>query len=147
MNEEKIKEIYSNLFEFVSLFHRKFGASFRHGTDKYNCKKNQNRAIMIIGKHGKITPTDLGKFLDMRKGSLTSLVDSLEKLNLVVRKVDKEDRRKTWLHLTDEGKSYLENKKKEIEKAVISQFSKLNNEEIDLFLKNIREIVDIFKKI
>lgn len=147
MNDEKAKEIYNNLFEFVSLFHRKFGASFRHGTNKYNCKKNQNKAIMIIGRYGRITPTNLGKFLDMRKGSLTTLVDSLEKLNLVARKVDEEDRRKTWLYLTDEGKSYLENKKKEIEKTVISQFSKLKDEEIDLFLKNIKEIVDILKKI
>lgn len=147
MNNEKAKEIYNNLFVLVSFFHRKFGASFRRGTNKYNCKKNQNKAIMIIGRYGKITPTNLGKCLDMRKGSLTTLVDSLEKLNLISRKVDKEDRRKTWLYLTEEGKLYLEEKKKEIEETVIKEFSKLSKEDIIKFYKNIKEIVDIMRKI
>ncbi len=42
---------------------------------------------MIIGRNGKISPTILGKCMDMEKGSITSLVDSLENMNLVYREM------------------------------------------------------------
>ncbi len=147
MDEKNLNEICDNLFEFVSLFFHKFGNVFRKKNGIYKCKKNQNRAIMIIGRHGKITPTNLGKYLDMCKGSLTTLIDSLEKMNLITRKIDEKDRRKTWLYLTDKGKKYTEKKKNEFRQNILKLFDSLDEKEIEEFVKNIKTIVKIMKKI
>ncbi len=103
-----IENIRYDLVKFVSLFHRLFTPPvFKGEINEYNCTKNQSRAIMIIGRNGKISPTILGKCMDMEKGSITSLVDSLENMNLVYRENDLEDKRKTWIQLTEEGKAYF----------------------------------------
>ena len=107
MENTPIINIRYNLIKFMSLFHRLFTSTFKKEVDdKYNCTKNQVRAIMILGKKEKITPTLLGKCMDMEKGSITTLIDSMENMNLVYRKNDPMDKRKTWIQLTKEGQEY-----------------------------------------
>ena len=63
-----IENIKYDLIKFMSLFHRLFTPVFKREVDnRYNCTKNQVRAIMIIGRSKKISPTILGKCMDMEK--------------------------------------------------------------------------------
>jgi len=102
---------------------------------------------MIIGKREKITPSALGKHLDMQKGSLTTLIDSLEEMNLVSRAPDPNDRRKTLLQLTKEGEDYRQLKMEEFKKNLVILFDSLPEEEIEDFAKNLENIVNTIKKV
>ena len=108
MKEEKLKELFNFMYEFMPLYHQTMGRIYRKD---YNIEpklnKNQQRAIFIIKKHERISPTTLGKCLDMQKGSLTTLIDSLEGYALVKRVGDKKDRRRQWIHLTPKGEKYI----------------------------------------
>ena len=58
-----------------------------------------------------------------------------------------EDRRKTWVLLTEDGHNYLELKKKEFEENIIRLFEKLDDKEIEKFSDSLRNIVEILKKV
>lgn len=148
LKDEKLKELYPIFLEFVPLFHQKISSFFSNNDDnKYRCNKNQHKAIMVIGNMDKVTPTMLGKYLNLKKGSLTTLIDSLEKSNLLYRNMDLHDRRKTILKLTEEGKDYFHSKNKELESQLKSMFSVLEEEELNKFIDSFNNIVKTLKSV
>ena len=141
-----IENIKYDLVKFISLFHRLFTPVFKGEIDHYNCTKNQSRAIMIIGRNGKISPTVLGKCMDMEKGSITSLMDSLENMNLAYRENDLDDKRKTWIQLTEEGKSYFLKQEDNFSKQLEKTLNPLTEEEIMEFSHSLGTLVKIMEK-
>ncbi|SHI92184.1 transcriptional regulator, MarR family [Geosporobacter subterraneus DSM 17957] len=148
MREKNLKEIYQGLMEFTALFHQKFGHVFRNSCHKeYPCTKSQNKTIMILGDKGSMTSTMLGHCLDMKKGSLTTMIDSLEEMGLIFRQADEIDRRKTWIGLTAQGREYRDSKMKEFEKSITAMFNILEADEIEEFAANIKAVVETMKKV
>ncbi|QUH20298.1 MarR family winged helix-turn-helix transcriptional regulator [Alkaliphilus sp. B6464] len=148
MKEENLKQIHNGLLEFSDLFHQKISSILNSNISiDYCCNKNQNKALMILGRRGKITPTMLGKSLDMRKGSLTTLLDSLENMNLVFREADEKDRRKTWIYLTEEGKGYVDSQMLQYEKIITQAFDSLGDKDVDNFSNSIKTVISIMKKL
>ncbi|NMB07516.1 MAG: MarR family transcriptional regulator [Tissierellia bacterium] len=143
-----IENIKYDLIKFMSLFHRLFTPVFKREVDnRYNCTKNQVRAIMIIGRSKKISPTILGKCMDMEKGSITSLIDALESMNLVYRENDLEDKRKTWIQLTKEGEAYYYKQEENFIKQLENTLKPLSDEEIIKFSTNLSSLVKIMEKV
>ncbi len=60
--------------------------------------------LMILWKKEGQTQQELADALFKNKATMTSIIDNLEKNNLVVRISDKADRRANMIHLTYEGK-------------------------------------------
>ena len=148
MQETKIKHIEKLFLEFFPLYYQKFSPIFREWDDSgLNCTKNQKRAIMMIHNYSGITATELGQCMDMRKGSLTTLLDSLEEMGLVERKPDDEDRRKVLLFLRPEGKIYFDSMMVRHEAVFFEMFTKLTEEEIDQCLAGMKNVVAAIKKI
>lgn len=146
--DKAILNIRYNLIRFMSLFHRLFTPCFKIKVDsKYSCNKNQVRAIMIIGRSQKISPTILGKCMDMEKGSITSLIDSLESMNLVYREGDLEDKRKTWIQLTNEGKEYYLKQEEIFMEQIQEVFKSLSKEELENYSIDLKNVVEIMEKV
>ena len=104
-------------------------------------------AIMIIGKAEKITPTTLSKFLNMEKGSLTTLIDSLEEKKLVVRSGDPNDRRKLLLSLTPAGINYMKTVAEQSQIALALMVANLDENEIEQMHASLKTLVELLKKI
>jgi DNA-binding MarR family transcriptional regulator len=148
MKEERIKETVKLQFEMIHLYHKIFAKMFHQiRNSAYNLNKNQNKAIIIIGATESIMPTTLGKCLDLQKGSLTSMIDALEKEELVFRKGDPEDRRKTLISLTDKGKEYREWFTGEIEKNTSEILQKLDEKDIVVYQESLEAIFQILKRL
>ena len=148
MKEERIKETVKLQFEMVHLFHKSFAKVFHQVRNSpYNLNKNQNKAIMIIGATDNIMPTTLGKCLDLQKGSLTSMIDALEKENLVCRRGDPKDRRKTLISLTEEGVKYRKWFMGEFEKNASQILEKLEEEDILTYQESLKTMLEILKKL
>ena len=143
-----IEDIIYDLIKFMSLFHRLFTPALKKGTDdRYNCTKNQAKAIIVIGKANKITPTILGKCMDMEKGSITTLIDSMENMNLVYRVDDPTDKRKVWIKLTEEGKQHYLKQEEKFIKKIEEIFENLSKEEMSEFSTSLKNIVEILEKV
>jgi len=148
MKEEKIRDTVKLQFEMVHLFHKNFAKGFHQiRSSPYNLNKNQNRAIMIIGASDNIMPTILGKCLDLQKGSLTSMIDALEKEELVCRRGDPEDRRKTLISLTEKGMEYRKWFMEELEKSISEILNKLGEEDIATYQESLQTMVNLLKKL
>lgn len=132
----------------IHLLHKNFSKAFRQtGNSQYNLNKNQNKAILIIGGVGEIMPTNLGKCLDLQKGSLTSMIDALEKEGLVCRRGDPGDRRKILVSLTEKGKAYREWFTEELEMNYSEVLTRLAEEDIAIYQESLEKILDALKKL
>lgn len=148
MKEEKIRDTVKLQFEMIHLFHKNFAKIFHQiRNSPYNLNKNQNRAIMIIGASDNIMPTTMGKCLDLQKGSLTSMIDALEREGLVCRRGDPEDRRKTLISLTEKGMEYRKWFMEELEKNTSEVFNKLEEEDIITYQESLKTMLGMLKKL
>ncbi|NLZ92430.1 MAG: MarR family transcriptional regulator [Firmicutes bacterium] len=144
--DKQIAEIERLFLEFIPLYHKKLSLIFREDDDaEYRCNKNQKRAILLIRKQSGLILSELGRYLDMRKGSLTSLIDSLEMAGLVERRGDKQDRRKTMLFLTAAGEEYYQQIMLQSKKTYQKLFAKLSKEEIEKCRKGLSDVVSVLK--
>ena len=75
------------------------------------------------------------------------MIDALEKAELVCRKKDPEDRRKTLLVLTGKGKKYREWLTGEFEKNASEIFKKLGKEDLSEYRKGLQTMFNILKKL
>ncbi len=60
--------------------------------------------LVILGDEGPMSQMELGESLGIDKASMVKLIDKLEKLKLISRKSDINDRRVNLLTVTDRGK-------------------------------------------
>ncbi len=80
---------------------------------------------------GPLNQRTIGEKLLKSGGNITMVIDNLEKCNYVKRKKDPNDRRAVLIHLTNEGRSFIEEFfPKHLEK-IKEEFSVLNEDEKD----------------
>jgi len=84
-----LKYVFFNTFDSSSLSH--------------NLNKTQERVLMMTWHHTKASMVFLSREAVLEKGSLTSVIDSLEKLDLVRRERDKDDHRSFCVIPTSAG--------------------------------------------
>jgi DNA-binding MarR family transcriptional regulator len=102
-NIKKTRELALAISIFPYHFFRTFSPVFDHVLTGQGFTKNQSKTMDILSRNGAMLPSELGVCLDMKRGSLTSLVDSLEEKGCVIRQPDSDDRRKIWIALTEKG--------------------------------------------
>ena len=144
IQEKNIKMIT----RLIPLVQQKIGPAYRkvNEQDKF-LYNNQFRALMIIGNRGRITSSELGATLYMKKGSVTTLIDSLIEKDLVTRENDKQDRRKIWIYLTDKGKVYKKEKYPLIQLEISKILEKLPKEDLDIFFEGVEKTIRVLEKL
>ena len=69
----------------------------------HDLSQQQTELICAVVVPGRIRMSDLGRQLHMEKSALSNLVDRAEQRGLLTRTRDENDRRVTWVQLTEEG--------------------------------------------
>lgn len=75
---------------------------------KYKISANEMEIILFISEHGPQRMKSVGEQFKIKFSTLTSLVDKIERLNLVKRVNSKEDRRSILVTITKKGKKMLD---------------------------------------
>ena len=142
---EKIKDIKVVMDILKALFELK--NSLIGDLDKQVHEQNINRsefiALISISGNEKKSMSDLCRDVDLKSGSLTTLIDNLIEKGYVKREFDKSDRRKILVQLTIKGKNFTKIIKKSFEDNTFGKIEKLSAKDI----KNLFEAVDIIKEI
>lgn len=143
-----LERTHELLYELLPLYFEKMGMMFKKA-DKLDlhCNKNQNRAIHMIKREGKITASQLGRKLDMEKGSLTTLIDSLEEMQYVTREPHATDRRKVLLALTQQGEHYFDKMITSHYKYLAEILQGQTDEEIGKFNANLQEVLGFLRRL
>ncbi|AEG60367.1 MarR family winged helix-turn-helix transcriptional regulator [Desulforamulus ruminis] len=148
MNQEKAKELHSLLFTFMGTFHEKFVVHFRKNVHcEPRIKKNHAKIIHILYQNDSLTPTEIGKMLDIEKGGLTTIIDQLAEMGLILRSADPGDRRKILLSLSPEGKAHMEEVIQKFTQTLMDLFEDVDAKELEKYLVSLRHVVEFMQKL
>jgi DNA-binding MarR family transcriptional regulator len=96
--------------------------------------------VEYIGSNGPCIMSDLARFLMVAVNTVTSIVDGLERKDVVRRERSEVNRRKVWLHLTKTGQEcFAEHQKLHLQLAE-SLLAALNPDEQQIYLVLMRKI-------
>ena len=116
----------------------------------YNAEAMQHGGNISIGyfllnidsKEGSYA-SDIAPKLGMESTSLSRIINTLVKENLIIRKADAADKRRVKLLLTEKGKENKEKAKNIVRNFNLSIEEKIGKKRIDDFFKTINEITQI----
>ena len=119
----------------------------------YNRTANEYMGSMALGMillnidmYEGTPSTQLGPNMGMEATSLTRSLNNLEKLGVIERRKDPNDKRKTIIHLTEFGRQRRKIAKKTVIELKNSIFSELEDIEIKTFFNVIMKINKIISK-
>ena len=98
---------------------------------KYKISANEMEIILYINDFGPQRMKSIGEQFKIKFSTLTSLVDKIERLNLVRRVNSKEDRRSILVTLTKKGKRMLEEYNSQI-RSLAEKISEITQNETQL---------------
>lgn len=106
-----------------------------------NSVRGENMALALINKNkGSIYPKDIEKKMGISSARVSKIIKGLEEKKLVIRKPDKEDKRKTLVILTDRGKKFENLRKEKINFILTSMLELLGEEDGADFVRIIEKI-------
>lgn len=89
------------------------------------------QALSVLeGADHALTPNEIGEHLHLTSGTVTTVIDSLEKRNLVERQPHPEDRRKVLVSITNAGRAVLDRYLPEAVAIQTAMLGGLNDDEL-----------------
>ena len=141
----KMDETYRKFFMAMTQFHKlKLGDLFPDMT-KMDCMTLMTIAHFYKEEKAqkKINTSKLAERMHAKQSAISRTLKKLEEKGLIVRTIDKEDRRNTYVEMTDKGRQAVaENKKKvnEVFEAVFSKMEKKDIEQLAAYLDRIYQL-------
>ena len=108
---------------------------------KYKISANEMEIILYINDFGPQRMKAIGEKFLIKFSTLTSLVDKIEKLNLVKRMISKEDRRSILVTITKKGKRMLDEYNDQI-RVLAEKMTEIAHKE-----DNLPTLVSTFEKV
>lgn len=93
-----------------------------------------------------ITPSKIAENLNVSMPRVISVLNSLESKKLINRKLDKDDKRKTIINITDIGKEIVLNKKEEAINKIVKIIEKLDEQDINEYIRLSKKIGKIMEE-
>jgi len=101
----------------------------------------QFRAMVFLEKSGKITVSDLSRYMNVTRATMSVLVNQLLSASIVERINNPKDKRSFYIKLTESGSRRLELAKKESALVEAKISSSFNSETVDALNKFSREML------
>lgn len=111
------------------------------------CSQGETAALLHLNyvKDG-IVASELSKILDVSLPRIAMLLNSLESKKLIKKTSDKKDKRKTIINITKQGKEFVLRKKDEAINKIAKIVEKLDEEDINLYIKLANKIEKIVQE-
>jgi DNA-binding MarR family transcriptional regulator len=90
----------------------------------------QLKSLFYVSWHGKVNPSALASGIRVTPANVTGIVDRLVEHGLLVRTADADDRRVSWLTLTDKGKTLINDLREGRAQEMRRILDKLTEEEL-----------------
>lgn len=139
-----INDKFEELFKAMHQFHKlRLGDIMPDisGADFWNM-----RNIMDKGEDGKITISELAKKTRVLPSAISRTLKRLEEKGYVERTVNKNDRRNTYVEITDRGREVAQEVREIMRDYGEAVLSKFDEEELSMLISYLNNIYDIAKK-
>lgn len=136
-------DLYEDLFRAMNQFHKlKFSDMMQNMSKADFIVMN---VIMNKGKEDKMTISELAAIARMLPSAISRTLKGLEEKGYVERTINKQDRRNTYVELTEEGKKQTREVRqvmRDFGKTVMAKLDEHEVNELILFLNNIYSIAE-----
>lgn len=95
----------------------------------------------------KISPSKLSENINVSLPRIATVLNSLESKNLIKKRTDVNDKRKTIVEITEKGKSAILLKKEKAINSIAKVLENLSEDEIDDYIRLTKKIVGIIDNI
>ena len=129
------------------LFMHKLFHDFHPASGELELNKTHLKTLMIIYIENNPYMTKVCHHMNMEKGSLTPVIDSLMEMGLVRRKRNPEDRRKVNLDLSEQGRKLVAVNLQRAHEHIFDKLKHLPKYEIQRFKKALLDLHDISEKL
>ncbi|WP_044639899.1 MarR family winged helix-turn-helix transcriptional regulator [Risungbinella massiliensis] len=106
----------------------------------YGLNPSEFGALEVLYHKGRQTIQQIGEKVLLASGSMTYLIDKLEKKGLVKRAHCPEDRRVTYIEITDKGKTLMGEKFPNHQKVIEQMFDVLDEQEKEQLILLLKKI-------
>lgn len=114
--------------------------SLRLEMSKNNLSITEFSVLEVLYHKGKQTIQHIGQSILISSGSMTYVIDSLEKKGLIYRSACPDDRRAIHVTLTNDGNNFIKNIMPKHHQWVENVFSSLNTEESEVFVNLLKKV-------
>jgi DNA-binding MarR family transcriptional regulator len=90
----------------------------------------QLKSLFYVSWHGKVNPSAVASGIRVTPANVTGIVDRLVEHGLLIRTADADDRRVSWLTLTDKGKTLINDLREGRAQEMRRILDKLTEEEL-----------------
>jgi DNA-binding MarR family transcriptional regulator len=105
------------------------------------------RALFVLMREREATAGMLARVAGLNPATVTGMVDHLERLGLVERRRDDQDRRVCYLSLTDAGRDQVAAKEQRWHETLRSAFSDVSDDDILVAAQVIQRLADVFEQL
>ncbi|MCI7792490.1 MAG: MarR family transcriptional regulator [Lachnospiraceae bacterium] len=111
-----------------------------------NCSKNEVLIFWLLYRREEANMTEIAEYIHVPLNTATGIVSKMEKNGFIVRDRLKEDKRVVVIHLTEKGKTQVKALVDEITYYAVQTISVFSKEEMDIFLRMSKRVVEVLKK-
>ena len=111
-----------------------------------NCSKNEVLIFWLLYRKEEANMTEIAEYIHVPLNTATGIVSKMEKNGFIVRDRLKEDKRVVVIHLTEKGKTQVKALVDEITYYAVQTISVFSKEEMDIFLRMSKRVVEVLKK-
>ncbi len=137
------RELRENINRFM---HGLFKNAQSAESQALDLNTSQIHVILLLRKNKFLSMSKLTNHTNVVKSSMTNIVDSLEKLELVYRFKNDNDRRAVFVSLTESGIEIANGLRTEITNSFKIHLNNLNQKEKDVFFNSIQNLSSLFYK-
>ena len=99
--------------------------------------------LQEVGNSGEVSVGEVARAISLSQGTVTDIVERMEKRGLVARRRSDYDRRRVLVHATESGKHLLEKAPPLMQESFVEQFNRLQDWEQAMILSSLQRLVSI----
>lgn len=135
-----VSNLSLKLFIILSRAYRSVSEQVEEDVKGYGLNLTEFAVLELLYHKGDQPIQHIGKKVLLSSGSITYVVDKLEKKKLIVRKPCLKDRRVTWAQITDEGKVFMEEIFPKHQEAIENILSGIDDGEKEVLMKLLKKL-------
>lgn len=133
--KELAKEFLHNSYRFRSQGHQK-------RIDE-NMQGETFAIAFILRQGGVVLPSDISNEMNISSARVAAILNSLENKKLITRKINKSDRRKILVELTEEGKLFAEDHSRKVVESTAKMLELLGEDDARDLVRIIRRLAGL----
>lgn len=103
--------------------------------------------LYLLNSNNNVSQSDLSEKLDVSIARIVATINTLQKKELIEKKIDANDKRKTIISITEAGKEIITQRKKQAIQFIENVIKELDEKEIEQYIAINKKIEEISNKI